>query len=136
MKSIMKKIVSTSDVITAVILVFIIALIIIKIPAHIMDSLLVIVTSLSLMVFIISIFLRKPLDFAILPTVILLITLVRSALNISLLRTILLDGHRGSAGVGCIIDISGKMIVGSNLVAGFIIFFIITVVNFLLFQTL
>ncbi len=130
MKSIMKKIANT-DIFVVIFLFFIMALIIIKLPVHIMDTLLVLITSISIVFFILSLFIKNPLDCPILPTVILLVTLMRSTLNIAAMRLILLDGHRGVEGVGHIITMAGKMIVGGNVIAGFIVLSIITAVNFL-----
>ncbi|MEQ8222789.1 MAG: flagellar biosynthesis protein FlhA [Candidatus Eremiobacterota bacterium] len=130
MKSIVKKI-ANIDVFVVILLFFIIALIIIKLPVHIMDTLLVLITSISIVFFIFSLFIKNPLDYPVLPTLILLVTLTRSTLNIAAMRLILLDGHRGVEGVGHIITMAGKMIVGGNVIAGFIVLPVITAVNFL-----
>ncbi|HPZ07022.1 MAG TPA: flagellar biosynthesis protein FlhA [Candidatus Eremiobacteraeota bacterium] len=126
-----QKVGRSSDLVTAVLLVMIIGLIIIKIPPFFLDILLVINISMSIITLMISIFIQEPLQFAVFPTLLLVATLFRVALDISTLRLILLDGHKGAGGVGHVVVAFGEVAMGGDLIVGLIIFIVIIVVNFM-----
>ncbi len=128
---IIQKVGRSSDLVTAVLLIMIIALIIIKIPPFFLDVLLVVNISMSIVTLMISIFIREPLQFAVFPTLLLVATLFRVSLDISTLRLILLEGHRGAAGVGHVVVAFGEVAMGGDLIVGLIIFIVIIVVNFM-----
>ncbi len=114
------------DVIIAVVVLVVIMLIIIPLSPVLLDMLLVINIAASLLVLLMSLYISGPLDFAAFPTVLLILTLFRLALNISSTRLIL--GNGGEA--GSVIEAFGTFVTGGNLVVGIIIFLIIVIVQF------
>jgi flagellar biosynthesis protein FlhA len=86
--------------------------------------------ALSLVVLALTLYAKRPLDFAIFPTIILLATLFRLSLNIASTRVILLEGHNGGAAAGHVIEAFGEFVIGGNLAVGLVIFAILVVINF------
>jgi len=82
------------------------------------------------MVLLVVLYTRRPLDFAAFPTVLLVATLLRLALNVASTRVVLLEGHNGTDAAGKVIQAFGEFVVGGNYAVGFIIFAIITIINF------
>lgn len=115
-----------SDILVAVVVLGIVLLIIIPLSPGIMDVLLILNISLSLMMLLVTLYLKRTLDFSTYPTVLLIITLFRLALNISSTRLIL--GNGGEA--GNVIKAFGNFVVGQNIVVGLVVFLIIVVVQF------
>jgi len=129
--AILQKVGRSTDILTAILLVGIVGLIIIKVPPIVLDILLVVNVCISIITLMISIFIKEPLQFAVFPTLLLVTTLFRLSLDISTLRLILLDGHRGGAGVGHVVVAFGKVAMGGDLIVGIILFVVIIVVNFM-----
>ncbi len=129
--NIIKKIGNSTDIIMAVLLVSIVGLIIIAIPPGLLDILLGINICMSIITLMISIFIKEPLQFAVFPTVLLVATLFRLSLDISTLRLILINGQRGTAGVGHLVVAFGEVSMGGDLIVGIILFIVIIVVNFM-----
>lgn len=115
-----------SDTIVALGIIGIILLIIIPVPLAFLDFFLSVNISLALLILLISIFNTEALQFSVFPTMLLVTTLFRLALNISTTRYILLSGQAGQ-----IIDAFGNFVVGGNAIVGFIIFMIIVIIQFL-----
>ena len=115
-----------TDILVAVLVLAIILLIIIPLSTGIMDILLIANITISLMILLITLYTKRTLDFSTYPTMLLIVTLFRLALNISSTRLIL--GNNGDA--GSVIKAFGTFVVGGNLVVGFVIFFIIVIVQF------
>ena len=113
------------DIVVAVAFVFIVVIIIIPIRPIILDMLLVINITFSLIIILVSLFVTEILQLATFPSVLLIATLFRLALNISSTRLILTEAQ-----AGWVIDAFGKFVVGGNYVVGLVIFIIITVVQF------
>lgn len=126
-----KKLGNSTDIIMAVVLVLIVGMIIIALPPVFLDLLLVINICVSIITLMISIFIKEPLQFAVFPTLLLVATLFRLGLDISTLRLILLNGHRGAIGVGHVVVAFGEVAMGGDLIVGIIIFIVIIVVNFM-----
>ncbi len=116
-----------TDILVAVLILFIILLIIIPLSPVLMDLLLILNITISLLILLITLYTKKTLDFSTYPTMLLIVTLFRLALNISSTRLIL--GNGGDA--GSVIKAFGSFVVGGNLVVGFIIFLIIVCVQFI-----
>lgn len=110
----------------AIAIVAIIMLIIIPVPTFLLDVLLTLNISLSLVIFLLSMYIKEPLQFSIFPTMLLVTTLYRLALNFSTTRKILGEGYAGE-----VIDAFGNFVTGSNAIVGFIMFLILIVVQFL-----
>ncbi|MBI5820946.1 MAG: flagellar biosynthesis protein FlhA [Verrucomicrobia bacterium] len=103
-----------------------ILLLIIPIPAFLLDLLLVVSMALALLILLVIIYLREPADFTGFPTLLLFVTLFRLALNVASTRLILLDGYAGH-----IIDAFGNFVVRGNYVVGMVIFLILVLINFI-----
>ncbi|MBT8116705.1 MAG: flagellar biosynthesis protein FlhA, partial [Gammaproteobacteria bacterium] len=84
----------------------------------------------GLIVLLVSVYTVKPLEFAIFPTVLLVATLLRLALNVASTRVIMLDGHEGTAAAGRVIQAFGDFVVGGNYAVGLIVFAILMIINF------
>jgi flagellar biosynthesis protein FlhA len=95
-----------------------------------LDGLLSISILASVLILMTSLFIKKPLDFTAFPTVLLVATLFRLALNIATDPLILSHGHEGAHGAGHVIETFGKLMMGGNFVIGVIVFAILVVVNF------
>ncbi|MDK2865870.1 MAG: flagellar biosynthesis protein FlhA [Clostridiales bacterium] len=115
-----------NDVIMAVLVIVIILLIIIPVPLGWLDFFLALNISLALMILVISMFVRETLEFSVFPSILLITTLFRLALNISTTRYILSEGQAGE-----VIDTFGSFVIGGNAIVGFIIFMIIVIIQFL-----
>ena len=114
------------DIALPIIISSFVLIIILPLPNVILDILLSINIVLSLVILLNTIYTTEPLQYSIFPSLLLLSTLFRLALNISTTKTILIDGDAGA-----VVQAFGNFVVGGNMVAGFIIFLIITIVNFL-----
>ena len=114
------------DVLLAVGVLLIVAMMIIPMPAILMDILLATNIAMAVMILLVALFAEEPLDFSVFPSILLIVTLYRLALNVSSTRLILIDGDAGS-----IIDSFGSFVVGGNLIVGLIIFLVLLVIQFL-----
>ncbi len=108
----------------------IIAVMILPLPAILLDGLLAISITISLIVFLFSLHIEKPLEFSAFPSLLLLTTLFRLALNLATTRLILLRGHEGKGAAGHVLEAFAQFVVGGNLVVGVVIFLILIVINF------
>lgn len=115
-----------NDIILAVGLVTIVAMMILPIPAGLLDFLLTINISLAIIILLVCLYTKEPLDYSSFPTILLIATLYRLGLNVSATRLILLHGHAGN-----VINAFGEFVVGGNYVVGFVIFVILVIINFM-----
>ena len=120
--------IKSTDIIIAVAVLLIVMLIIIPLSTGVLDLFLIINIALSLIVLLTSLFIKETLEFSTFPTLLLLFTLFRIALNINATRLII--GNGGQA--GSIIDAFGGIVAGSNLVVGVVVFVIIIIVQFMI----
>ncbi len=109
----------------------ILALTIIPLPAMVLDMLLAASLCLTVVIFLVALQVEKPLDFSAFPSVLLLVTLFRLALNVASTRRILLHGGEGMEAAGGVIHAFGEFAVGGNFVVGAVVFLILVVVNFI-----
>lgn len=109
----------------------ILAIIIVPLPSAVLDLLLAVVIAMSVLILLISLYIPKPTDLTTFPTLLLIITLFRLALNIATTRMILSHGHEGPEAVSDIITSFGNFVVGGNYVIGIIIFCILVLINFM-----
>jgi len=86
---------------------------------------------LALIVILVSVSARRPLDFSVFPTVILATTMMRLTLNVASTRVVLLHGHEGTAAAGQVIEAFGKVVIGGNYVVGIVVFVILMIINFM-----
>ncbi len=122
---------SDSDAVMGIGVVIILAVMLLPLPARFLDILLVLNITFALVILLTSIYTVKPLDFSIFPSLLLITTLFRLALNIASTRLILLHGHEGTTAAGQVIHAFGYFVVGGNYVVGLVIFIILVIVNFI-----
>jgi flagellar biosynthesis protein FlhA len=108
-------------------------LLIMMIPLHpvILDILLSFNITLSLTILLVSMYVFKPLDFSVFPSILLIATLFRLSLNVASTRLILLHGNEGLGAAGNVIKAFGHFVVGGNFVVGFIVFLVLVLINFI-----
>jgi len=106
------------------------AMVVVPLPPFLLDVFFTFNIALSLVVLMVSLYAKRPLDFAVFPTIILLTTLFRLALNIASTRVILLEGHTGPAAAGNVIEAFGAFVIGGNFAVGLVVFAILVVINF------
>jgi len=108
----------------------ILAMMILPLPTFMLDVLFTLNIALAMIVMLVSLNSRRPLDFSVFPTVLLLTTLLRLALNVASTRIILMQGHTGPDAAGKVIESFGNFLVGGNYVVGFVVFLILVIINF------
>ena len=106
------------------------AMIILPLPPIALDVLFTFNIALSLVVVMAVFYVSRPLEFGVFPTVLLLATLLRLALNVASTRVVLLHGHTGSHAAGKVIESFGEFVIGGNYAVGVIVFMILTIINF------
>lgn len=112
------------------ILVALLAMVILPLPPFMLDMLFSFNIALSLVIMLASIYVLKPLHFASFPSILLIATLLRLALNVASTRIILLEGHTGTAAAGNVIEAFGEFVIGGNYTVGFVVFAILVIINF------
>ncbi len=120
----------SSELALCLIMVGVLAVMILPMPALLLDLLLSASISLALIVFLFALHIDKPLQFSSFPSLLLLTALGRLGLNVASTRRILLHGNEGTEAAGHVIQAFGEFVVGGNLVVGAIIFLILVVINF------
>jgi flagellar biosynthesis protein FlhA len=106
------------------------AMVVLPLPALALDLLFTFNIALSLMITVAVFTVRKPLDFAIFPSVLLIATLFRLALNVASTRVVLMHGHTGTGAAGHVIESFGEFVIGGNYAVGIVVFIILTIINF------
>jgi flagellar biosynthesis protein FlhA len=115
---------------TPLMLVVMLGMMILPLPPFLLDVFFTFNIALSLVVLLAVIYSERPLDFAVFPTVILLATLLRLALNVASTRVVLLNGHNGTDAAGHVIQSFGEVVIGGNYTVGLVVFMILLVINF------
>jgi len=128
--SVLEQIQKRGDIIVAVSVVSIVGVMILPVPAFVLDMLLSFSISLAIVILVSAVYIRKPLDLSAFPSILLMTTLYRLSLNIASTRLILLKGNEGIDAAGQVIKSFGSFVVGGNYAVGFIIFLILVVINF------
>lgn len=121
----------SKDLTVVAFLLCILVIIIVPLPPIILDFLLTISIMLSILIIFIALYITKPTDFSAFPTLLLIVTLFRLALNVATTRMILTEGYRGPSAVSDIITAFGEFTISGNYVIGVIIFSILVLVNLL-----
>ncbi|MFW1677687.1 flagellar biosynthesis protein FlhA [Pontibacter sp. JAM-7] len=111
-------------------LMAILAMVTLPVPPFLLDTLFTFNITLSIVVLLVCVYSSRPLDFAIFPSIILIATLMRLALNVASTRVVLLYGHEGGDAAGKVIQAFGEVVVGGNYVVGFVVFLILIIINF------
>lgn len=115
---------------TPLILIIMLSMMMLPLPPFLLDIFFTFNIALSLVVLLAVIYSERPLDFAIFPTVILIATLLRLALNVASTRVVLLNGHNGTDAAGQVIQSFGEVVIGGNYTVGLVVFIILVVINF------
>ncbi|BCA95858.1 flagellar biosynthesis protein FlhA [Legionella antarctica] len=115
---------------TPLMLVIMLSMMMLPLPTFLLDVFFTFNIALSLVVLLAVIYSERPLDFAVFPTVILLATLLRLALNVASTRVVLLNGHNGTDAAGQVIQSFGEVVIGGNYTVGLVVFIILVVINF------
>ncbi|MDB5850993.1 MAG: flagellar biosynthesis protein FlhA [Rhodoferax sp.] len=113
-----------------ILVVAILAMMILPMPAWLLDTFFTINIAVALMVMMVAAYMVRPLDFAAFPSVLLLTTLMRLSLNVASTRVVLLEGHTGPGAAGAVIEAFGHFLIGGNFAVGLIVFAILVVINF------
>ncbi|MDR3288289.1 MAG: flagellar biosynthesis protein FlhA [Peptococcaceae bacterium] len=114
------------DVLAGLAMVMIVVMMVVPLPAHLLDVLITINITGAVLTLMLAIFTKDPLEFSVLPSLLLVMTLFRLSLNVAATKLILLDGHAGD-----VIQQFGQFVVRGNAVVGFIVFVILVIVQFI-----
>src|SRR5688572_23026589 len=121
----LNRLLQQKDILLPIGVVAVVAMMIIPLPTPFLDLLLVVNLTAALMILLVSMYTTEPLAFSVFPTLLLITTLFRLALNISATRLILLNGHAGG-----VIDAFGNLVVGGSYVVGIVVFLILVIIQF------
>jgi flagellar biosynthesis protein FlhA len=111
-------------------IIMILSMMVLPLPPVMLDLFFTFNIALAVMVLLVSMYTKKPLDFSIFPTVLLVTTLLRLSLNVASTRVILLEGHTGGDAAGKVIEAFGHFLVGGNYAVGLVVFIILVLINF------
>ncbi len=111
-------------------IVVLLGMMVVPMPPLLLDVLFTFNIMLSLLVLLVAVYSLRPLDFAVFPTVLLLATLLRLALNVASSRVVLLHGHTGTDAAGQVIQAFGEFVIGGNYTVGIVVFIILVIINF------
>jgi flagellar biosynthesis protein FlhA len=121
----------SGDIALATGVMSLIVILIVPMPAILVDVLLAISIVFSVMILMTALFIQKPLEFSSFPTVLLIATMLRLGLNLATTRLILSHGHEGTHAAGHVIEAFGNFVTGGNFVIGVVVFIILVIVNFI-----
>ncbi|CNK51595.1 flagellar biosynthesis protein FlhA [Yersinia alsatica] len=113
-----------------ILLLCVLAMVILPLSPIVLDILFTFNIVLAVLVLLVSVNSKRPLDFAIFPTILLIATLMRLTLNVASTRVVLLNGHEGPGAAGKVIEAFGQVVIGGNFVVGFVVFIILMIINF------
>lgn len=114
-----------------ILIIMILAMMVMPLPPFALDFLFTFNIAVAIIVLLVSLYTKNPLDFAVFPTVLLITTLLRLSLNIASTRVVLLEGHTGPDAAGKVIEAFGHFLVGGNYAVGLIVFIILVIINFI-----
>ncbi|MET0012945.1 MAG: flagellar biosynthesis protein FlhA [Sedimenticola sp.] len=112
------------------ILMMMLAMIVIPLPPMALDVFFTFNITLSLVVLLVVVYTFRPLEFSVFPSLLLVATLLRLALNVASTRVVLLEGHQGGDAAGKVIEAFGAFVIGGNYAVGLVVFFILVIINF------
>jgi len=114
-----------------IMLMILLAMMVVPLAPFMLDLLFTFNIALSIVILLAVIYVLRPMEFSAFPTVLLLVTLLRLALNVASTRVVLLHGHEGTAAAGRVIEAFGEFVIGGHYSVGFIVFAILTIINFM-----
>ena len=120
-----------TDIGLAFAVVVVLSVLVIPLPPFVLDTGLALSVTMAVLVLMVAVFLRRPLDFTSFPTLLLLTTLLRLSLNVATTRLILSHGNEGPTSAGYVVAAFGGFLMGGDVVIGLILFSILLVVNFM-----
>jgi flagellar biosynthesis protein FlhA len=112
------------------VLVMLLAMVVIPLPPIALDMFFTFNITLSLVVMLVVVYTRRPLEFSVFPSLLLIATLLRLALNVASTRVVLLEGHTGGDAAGKVIEAFGAFVIGGNYAVGLVVFLILVIINF------
>ena len=124
------RLLARAEVGVPILLLMMLAMMILPMPPFLLDLFFTFNIALALIVLLASVYVDRPLDFSVFPTMLLIATLLRLALNIASTRIVLLEGHTGTAAAGQVIEAFGDFVVGGNYAVGLVVFAILVIINF------
>ncbi|KWB79398.1 flagellar biosynthesis protein FlhA [Burkholderia ubonensis] len=132
MKSLLKKLTDLRGhrLASPILLFAVLAMVILPLPPFVLDVLFTFNIVLGIVVLLVSVTVRRPLEFSAFPTIILASTLMRLTLGVATARIVLLNGHLGTHAAGHVIESFGKVVIGGNFVVGLVVFVILMIINF------
>lgn len=113
-----------------VMLLMLLGMMTLPMPPFLLDLFFSFNIALSIVVLLVAVYAMRPLDFAVFPTILLLATLLRLALNVASTRVVLLEGHQGGDAAGKVIQAFGEVVIGGNYAVGLVVFMILMIINF------
>ncbi|MBS51714.1 MAG: flagellar biosynthesis protein FlhA [Oceanospirillaceae bacterium] len=113
-----------------VMLLVLLGMMTLPLPPFLLDTFFTFNIALSIVVLLVSVYAKRPLDFAIFPTILLVATLLRLALNVASTRVVLMYGHEGGDAAGRVIEAFGEVLIGGNYAVGLVVFMILMIINF------
>ena len=111
-------------------LLVMLAMMMLPVPPFLLDVFFTFNIALSIVVLLVCVYAMRPLDFAVFPTILLVATLLRLALNVASTRVVMLHGHNGHEAAGKVIQAFGEVVIGGNYVVGIVVFAILMIINF------
>src|SRR5580693_7686620 len=108
----------------------VLAMVVLPLPPFALDVLFTFNIALSIVIVMAVFYIGRPIEFGVFPTVLLLATLLRLALNVASTRVVLLHGHSGTSAAGKVIQSFGEFVIGGNFAVGVVVFIILTIINF------
>jgi len=112
------------------IIIMMLSMVVLPLPAFLLDLFFTFNIAFSLIILLVVIYSVKPLEFSVFPSVILIATLLRLALNVASTRIVLLEGHEGGDAAGKVIEAFGSFVIGGNFAVGLVVFAILVIINF------
>ncbi len=112
------------------VLLMLLAMVVIPLPPIALDMFFTFNITLSLVVMLVVVYTAKPLEFSVFPSLLLIATLLRLALNVASTRVVLLEGHTGGDAAGKVIEAFGAFVIGGNYAVGLVVFLILVIINF------
>jgi flagellar biosynthesis protein FlhA len=121
---------ASRNIAAPVIIILLLSMMILPLPAVVLDVLFSFNIAISIMVLLIGLQTKKALDFIAFPTVLLMTTMLRLSLNVASTRVVLAEGHNGPDAAGKVIEAFGHFLIGGNYTVGIVVFVILTIINF------
>jgi flagellar biosynthesis protein FlhA len=124
------RVVGKGNIGAPLLLLIILGMMTLPVPPFLLDVFFSFNIALAIVVLLVAVYALRPLDFAVFPTILLVATLLRLALNVASTRVVLLEGHTGGDAAGKVIEAFGSVVIGGNYAVGLVVFLILIIINF------